>query len=357
MTTIERVVRRYRVAAMDEAKMDALLQKIRKGATASLNWSQLGEVFQVLVPGWKLEKTVGFVKVHGIDGDEPNHFWETDRDRVEKRYEELKKDLVPSLPATAKVGRLYVTELSGITPSHNAGFMFKFKAYLGNEAWRIVTPDGKEKLVLPSKFDVGDGSGQPKKYEPRKAAKISIYEILSWLKKETNFIDDVNAKLGLEAHEVVTRTRDGTGTCPVCFQNVKITNGRDIVLHGYKRPGTGETHGNCFGYRYPAFELSDEGCKEYLKKELEVSLVLEEKVVKHLKSGDVDKVTLYRRDYNKGDPGFDSALQTNLEKAEDERDFTLGMIEAFKRLIQKWEIRPLPKEGERKIDWFSQGQK
>lgn len=39
-------------------------------------------------------------------------------------------------------------------------------------------------------------------------------------------------------------------------------NGR-MVLHGYKRPGTGNVVGDCFGVGYPPYEQSSSGCSAY----------------------------------------------------------------------------------------------
>src|SRR5690349_19275503 len=156
MTSTERIVRRYRVAAMAPEKMDALLQKIRKGATASLTWANLGEVFQVLIPGWFLEKSTGFIQLHGDDG---------------------KADFYSSLPAVAKAGKLYVTELGPLVPARHGGddTEFSYKAFLGTNAWKVVTPAGKQFLAMPSKFDVGDGSLSPKSYKVINHGKIVLY--------------------------------------------------------------------------------------------------------------------------------------------------------------------------------------
>lgn len=369
MTTTDRIVDRFRCkriatrfAAMDDTKMEALLQKIRKGATASLNWSQLGEVFQVLTPGWKLEKTTGFIKLHGrLDNDGPAMRWVPNDDVGLKKHRKYKDAFVSSLPGTAKPGKLYVTELSELKPARHGGdneLEFTFKGYWGNDAWRIVTPAGQEMLVMPDKHDIGDGSVNPKSYKTVKHGKINLYEVIPWLKKETTFIADVNAKLGMDAHEVVVRTRDGTGTCPACFQNVKVTNGRDIVLHGYKRPGHGSVEGNCFGYKFPAFELSDKGSKAFLDEKLEPSLKDSEDFLKRLKGGKVKELMgSSGKVISEGAPEWERTLQSRVDSTQNEVDYLETMVKAFKELVAKWKEHPLPKEGERKIDWFTEGRK
>lgn len=54
------------------------------------------------------------------------------------------------------------------------------------------------------------------------------------------------------------------GTCPVCTAEQKLTTDMRMVHHGFKRPGDGSIHGDCFGVHYPAYELSCEGTKAYL---------------------------------------------------------------------------------------------
>lgn len=363
MTTTKRVVQRFRVAqryklaAMDDAKMEALLQKIRKGATSSLTWSQLGEVFQTLGNGWRLEKTTDFIPLFD---ERPANYWVSDNESGIKKHQEYKDAFVSSLPTTAKPGKLYVTELSELKASHRDALEFQFKGYWGNDAWRIVTPNGQERIERPSKFDVGDGSLSPKSYRTIKHGKIRLYDVIPWLKKETSFMEDINAKLGTDPHETgVVRTRDGTGTCPACFQNIKLANGEKMVLHGYRRPGTGTTHGKCFCVGYPAFELSVKGSKDYLEV-LQEEFDEKEHFLKRLKDGSVDSLP---DQYNpqkfvkKGEPTWERQLERKILLLEDELAFDEGMINAFKRLIQNWKPRPLPKEGDRKIDLFSVGQK
>lgn len=350
-----------RFAAMDSAKMEVLLQKIRKGATMSMTWAQLGEVLSVLEPGWKLEKTVGLIKMFGREGhpEDPDSFADENEEECKKRRKELEKDLIASPPTNPKAGKLYVTYLSEVAPARSmrSYFEFEFRLWMGNDAWRIVTPDGKEKIIIPTRFSgVGDYYHG---YRPQKSGKLPVYEATKWLNQETNWVEQVNAKLGTDPHEVVLRTRDGTGSCPVCFQNVKITNGEDIVLHGYKRPGTGSTHGSCFGVGYPAFELNVKGTKDYLDS-LKAQLMGAEAEVKKLKDGRVTELPFMRGSFNRGmvkpgDKDWDYVLKTSIDQAVDIVDTLQGYVTAYGELVQKWKLRDLPKEGDRHIDWFYKG--
>lgn len=53
------------------------------------------------------------------------------------------------------------------------------------------------------------------------------------------------------------------GTCPVCERQQRVTPKREMVHHGFRRPGWGAIVGDCFGVGYPPYELSSEGCVAY----------------------------------------------------------------------------------------------
>lgn len=53
------------------------------------------------------------------------------------------------------------------------------------------------------------------------------------------------------------------GTCQICEREHKLHNGT-IVHHGYKRPGDGEIHGDCFGVGHAPYETSCEQLKVYV---------------------------------------------------------------------------------------------
>ena len=49
-------------------------------------------------------------------------------------------------------------------------------------------------------------------------------------------------------------TEDFIGTCQWCFGEYKVNPRRQVVLHGYQRPGYGHTVGNCQGYNHAPFD-------------------------------------------------------------------------------------------------------
>jgi len=54
------------------------------------------------------------------------------------------------------------------------------------------------------------------------------------------------------------------GHCAVCLNQQMLDARKRMVLHGYRRPGTGYITANCPGVKYPAWEISPEGAIHYL---------------------------------------------------------------------------------------------
>jgi len=56
-------------------------------------------------------------------------------------------------------------------------------------------------------------------------------------------------------------------TCPVCFGTYALrakAGAMVVVLHGYRRPGTGELRGQCPGVGFAPWEVSKAGAEAYL---------------------------------------------------------------------------------------------
>ena len=359
----DRVLDRYLQAAMTDEKLNEILLRIRKGATSSLNWTQLAAVFAALDPGWKLEKIVGLCKLHGLDRDEdlPETFWDDNQATVEARHRAAEQFAVNSLPSNPKHGQVYMMDLTPVEPqerfSGKKSWGFSMRPWMGHEGWRITAPDGKTYDELPGRYDLGTFYHG---YKSRSRSKLPLWDAVKWLNKDTDWLAQINKKLGMDAHEpAAPRTRDGTGSCPVCFQNIKAKP--EIVLHGYRRPGTGQVYGNCFGMGFLPFEVSVKGTKAYLDEKLEPQLKDLQKYLGDLKAGKVKELRSNRgRDkvITPADQGWDYELKNAIENMEKYKIPNLeAFVAAYRRLIQHWKERPLPKEGDRKIDWFEKGQK
>lgn len=352
MHLIARVVSRFLgAAAITPEKLNDLLLKVRKKAVASFNWKNVADVVTHL--GGKVEKVVGLVPI------EKEYFVGKTEEEAIAKHSEMEKFVVNSLPSNPKQGQLYLTKLTPVALSRHKDWEFDYEGAAGNEGWQITMPNGKTFSALPSKYDIGNAHHG---WKVIPATKVSIYDAISWLTKEGDWVDLANKALSMEAIEpTIPRTREKTGSCGVCFQNVKIKLGDPprIVLHGYKRPGTGQVHGNCFGMGYPPFELSAEATQAF---NLQVLIPLRDRTadrLRALKAGEVTELTVGfgTRTIKVGDPLWDHELKGAISQTERNLTAAEEEVQTFKDLVSHWKERPLPKEGEPHIDWYYKGRK
>lgn len=359
-----RVAERYASAVNLDEKMKTLLLKLRKGADASLTPSMLFKVL-ALLGGWEVEKFVGLVKQHGYGDkpDAPHILGEKEEEPTRRQYELLKKDEVSSLPTRPTVGRQYVLDLE---PFHSwmsswgwEVYGAKYKSWVGAEGYRFRDPEGRTFEWLPSKYDK----------QPYDLKGFRTYNVLPWLKKETVYLEQINGILGMDPHEkAAPRTRDNTGTCAVCFRNIKLIQkvNQDAVMavHGYNRPGHGYIIGRCWGGEYPPYELSSKAT-ELVLKDHERRLIVAKARLKELQS---DKLKEFnenefnpnattRRMVVKSELGPDLwaySLRKHIDRAEREADGVEVYMKIFRWLVQNWKVRDLPKEGDKFHDWFTE---
>jgi len=352
-------------------KLQEVMLKIRKGATSSLTMSQISAVLNAI--GGSLGPTVGatpaFYQSQGIDSRHAYAETDAGKDAVIKNLERHQSP-VPSNP---KLGVVYVTEIrtpQGIdSPYSKNKFVIEYKAYVGVAGIR-VSLGGASGDVLPSAHDGAydmlkpmDQGGSPD--TSVRIRDVSPSEIVRWL-IEHNWKEKVNAYLNMEEHvPAAQRTRDSTGTCSVCFQNVKIQPGSQlplIVLHGYKRPRYGYVIGRCEGTRYPPFELSIQGTENYLEKGLKSTEKDFDAKLASLKADDLETLTVRTRVsgpkvLHKGDPDWDKYLNISIENISGLLGQVREDIKIYTLLVQHWKERPLPREGEKLHDWYTEGRK
>jgi len=365
-----RVAARFttRIAAIElDEKMKALLLKLRKGADSSLSQTMLWKVL-ALLGGWRVEPFVGLVPFHTpgtADQEERKELLAEDfEDAARRVYDELKAKEVSHLPAKPEEGHEYVMGLepfkswensfSSTKMMHGAKYMM----WKGAQGWRVTDPQGKVFELLPTQYELRDGSGRDRK-------KLHIYDLLGWLKKHTTYMAQINELLGMEEHvPAAKRTRANTGTCAVCFRNIKLVRKGEstvMALHGYNRPGHGFIVGRCWGGDHPPYELSSEATKLILKHADDIVTQAKKYIAtiptltefderkfwggtsgpKIIKKDEVSSPELwehYLKEHSK-------AANANLQKAERERDI-------YKWLVEHWELRELPREGDKEIDWF-----
>ena len=329
-------------AKITPEKLKELMLKVRKGATGSIKLPQIWAMLEAI--GGKMDPTVGLVPQFTKDAKGIVHAGDKGEIEAKRRFQETL--LVSRLPSNPKTGVVYVTKISPIIEiSKYGGYYFEVESYVGKNGFRVQTPDGKKTDFLPGRFS------------------DSVYEhdVLDWLKNNTDWIARINHFLGTDEHvPAAERTREGTGTCPVCFRNVKISGSGSIMLHGYKRPGYGMTEGKCPGVGYPPFELSVKGVAAYLN-QLVRMIAEEEAMLAKLRSGDVTELFVFRNNRRERvtpeHRSWQFFLQTEIKNLEGNLPMVKKEKEEFTLLKTHWVERPLPKEGDRERNLYLEGQK
>ncbi len=123
--------------------------------------------------------------------------------------------------------------------------------------------------------------------------------------KAKAYVASDEAKDG-EVRKAVGNDAGKLGHCPVCSKLQKLAfrqNTALMVLHGYARPGWGFISGSCFGVDSPPYELSAEGCVDYI-------------------------AYLEREMANPGKEKFHRMMKQD--------------IDVMKEKVKNWKLRPLP---------------
>jgi hypothetical protein len=334
-------------------KMTDLLNKIRKGATSSISLSKIVEILH-LFGGWKLAPASGWIADHRTteggyfipavsrDTDDPA--------RLEQEWKEAKANEASSPPTkSAKFGdqvTMDVEPIKILQGSKRPGFAFK--RWFGVEGLEIESPTGARHKFLPGRYDI-------ESHSPTGGTRIPSFDsfqsdVIHWLKEKTNFLDLVNQRLGTEAHQPsVPRTRENTGTCPVCFGNYKLDSNGLMVTHGYRRPGHGFIVGNCHAanWRTQPLEVSPKGVEMYIEYVIDRSLGKERGVLAKMAAGEIYEVLGGQgRKISRGDTAFPGALASVERQAKEQIAALEEERESMNKILAAWKPRPLPVEGE-----------
>lgn len=121
-----------------------------------------------------------------------------------------------------------------------------------------------------------------------------------------------------------------------------------MTLHGYKRPGIGYIHSNCFGEEWPPFELSSEGTFAYADNLEDHKKYLDTRLDK-LKGGEAITFTpLSGKPQVKAEMNpreWEKALSLEIHTTE-QAISTLKMdVTRLRRHGHSWKLEPLPVEG------------
>ncbi len=230
---------------------------------------------------------------------------------------------------------------------------------------------------LEPKFVVTAPNGKTHRIEKLAGYRVvTFYKFTPWLLKDTSFEADLAQVLGMEKYDpsaVYVRTREGTGTCPACFRNIKLDAAQKMVHHGYQRPGIGYIVGDCFCVGYLPYELSSEGTKAFLERAIRPALDAARGYLKALKG---DKITQFERkveDHSQPrdnrtwrfpvkkiivregeneEPGysFKNMLESAIRETEHRVKSISADVKAYETLIADWKLAPLPEAGKKVKD-------
>lgn len=348
---------------MTEDKLLALLESLRKQAWGKLDSvNRLKEVLDAL-GGWSVEPFVGLVD---LNGKSSVAFMGSQAD-VEAVHAVALKAEVGSLPSNPVADAIYTMSIGVPKVAWDDEYEVFFKVWYGSWGFKVTSPEGATFELLPDAHRVESLFGYNgahvdlrnyKKLGKNVAKFLHLYDLPKWLTQHTKFLDQVNQRLGLDAHVPADkRTKENTGSCPCCFRNVKLAvkSGKDLpvmVNHGFKRPGWGYILGNCIGVGFPPFELSPEGTKHLLHKYLQPRLHEQDLYLKRLQAGDVQEVPARGTlTVKKDDPNWDYYYKQALKQTERTRDSVDLDIARLERMLANWKQEPLPEAGKEKPVW------
>lgn len=335
----------------DKATTDGLLGKVRKGATASFNMSQVRAV--VLALGGTWDDTVRWVR---IGGDYKQTVWcETNAEAVTV-LARAKNYIVASEPPVV-LGHVYLDHLL-LRPGNDGSedTVVEYKGWVGAPCV-AVSLGGVSKVVTPDPYDTRKASLVFRGETFTTGHMLGPSDVVRWLGDETDWVARASAALGVDQHvPAAARTREGTGTCGLCFRNIKIPGGV-LAFHGYRRPGTGYTEGQCDGTGRRPFEVSVEVTRER-RDNLERLVTGLKSLVATLVAGDYpNKIPYGLAVVDRDHPSRATAEAHYLGRIQMELATTEEEWVAFGELGTHWKPRPLPVEGGVEVDWYYEGRK
>lgn len=247
------------------------------------------------------------------------------------------------LPATGKRGAYYVTRVGPIEPkgSLTSSLPFTIQTYQDT----ISASRGSHNLHCHDTRRIGPLLAEAYNYGLQEQAAAAASE-------ERHIPGGI-------------RTLDNTGTCAICYRNIKLvsnyqTSRKEMVHHGYRRPGYGAIEGDCFGVSYPPYELSPSACEAYLARALIPGLDRAKQVLQHLRSPNVpslDRVASSPRSVDgrppvptietiyPDHPHFPALLKFKQDEAKSEVRYLESEVTFFTNQVATWKLKPLPEPG------------
>ncbi len=359
-------------------KVQEVLLKLRKGATAAINAKQLEEVCPLF--GWKAERGT-------FDG--PVQYFDVDIFvGMVIGYNKNDHDRDIFVTTGRNHGELHIIPLANATPDTLANEAAKLKALVGIRHGNGITIASVDGPMTLKSHDGTDETGLLVKYTFRAAgikltAKdgaefievksprykgLTLWDVFRWANKQ-GLVQDVSALLGMPDPEIERRDREyygvryditHSGLCPVCFNHQKLNDDDGMVLHGYRRPGDGEIHGECFGVKYPPIETSCEGSKQYLSVALRPHLEALQKALVRFQGSEMESLservtegygrnkTVKFIDHKRGTEKYEELRLLEIKSLERSIKDTEETIAMFERVVDLWEPDFTPEERREK---------
>jgi len=326
-------------AGMSPLKMKGLLKGLAFSPTFFSKRQELFAALQHL--GWHIKPTIDAEEINGIEDYR-------DEATARKRLAKLQAQ------AVHKPGQepgVFIRSAQYSKTIH--GYTIAFDGWRVDETWAVTDPAAHLSFTL--RPEIHDRN--------RKRDRIKPQRLGQWLKAHTSV--QAQAKELLEQHEQQRRSEiadTDSGTCGVCLRNIKLEDGDGrpvMVLHGYKRPGTGQTHGRCMGVGTLPYELSAEATEMVLKR-YERSLEQLDQYIESLIAPGltefVDDSRSTPRVVTKEQAGaaWRLLLDDHIAKQRTKRFNIKYERDIFHWLVHNWRLRPLPVPGQQTLSWYDE---
>jgi len=375
------VLRFLQMAAKGQGKTSTLDIDLLREALGHLGWTvttgqgarlldNIGDVLKSLWEPWLKKHQVVVSAWSGMKG--PVELWTHSQETTEAAYRDF--PLTPGHPPVdPSPGKLYVGK---VEPPQPASFWRPERPTwsLNTQLWWMGVPifNVMARSVSSPEFPLRvDHRGQTE--DPHKIQSPAFW---TWAYKNglkeaaTEFL----ASLGQETVESLSRppsarSLEGTGTCPVCFNNVKMVQGK-MMRHGWSVQGQRSrgqygqtTHtGPCFGAGWEPFEFSPDGTKAFIERGLKPSKARLEQKLRAWQQNPPNEIPgrgkpLVRPEASasyREKESYEAALKTTLSRLEGEIEAHEQDIKDFTQRVASWKEKPLP--GQPKVSALNPNQ-
>lgn len=361
------------------AQVLSILQAMGKGGkSANLNINVLEDALKEL--GWAVEESTGAAKLDDSDQlsvllskwlkehkgyawgypgvKEPKEFWFPDEASTVAALRDLPSHAEKAGtkgPDDPQRGKLYFGTVSGpihTTSPQDRWILTSELWWLGTAGYVFRTPKGATvSVALPV-----DARGRVADPASMKLSGFWTWGYKNGLQEAAQVYLSSGGDAEIEKHrqekELALRSLDNTGTCPACFQNVKLVpRTQAISRHGWSVMGFGgwknlgaHHQGQCFGVGYQPFELSKLGTVRYRESLNDQEKRILAEIERLKREPDELFETRGRKTVTiaKGHDHYVHVLQIQINNAKANHK---GISEAMRTLdakISAWEQKPLP---------------